>query len=122
MLQFRKKHTRTSSQKLSSKHYILTIFSLFYIGIYFHEIMNPMLKKLVKSWYDKKLQLFVNWKAISSTDLPLLKRQGMNFDKRGGWNKRGGWKIFMKSINVEGGFFLWRVEFIKIGKHGLHVY
>ena len=27
------------------------------------------------------------------------------FDKRGGWNKRGGWKIFMKSINVEGGFF-----------------
>ena len=38
------------------------------------------------------------------------------FDKRGGWNKRGGWKIFMKSINVEGGFFLWRVEFFKIGK------
>ena len=36
--------------------------------------------------------------------------------KRGGWNKRGGWKIFMKSINVEGGFFLWRVEFFKIGK------
>ena len=29
----------------------------------------------------------------------------MDFDKRGGWNKRGGWKIFMKSINVEGGFF-----------------
>ena len=28
----------------------------------------------------------------------------MDFDKRGGWNKRGGWKIFMKSINVEGGF------------------
>ena len=25
--------------------------------------------------------------------------------KRGGWNKRGGWKIFMKSINVEGGIF-----------------
>ena len=24
--------------------------------------------------------------------------------KRGGWNKRGGWKIFKKSINVEGGF------------------
>ena len=36
--------------------------------------------------------------------------------KRGGWNKRGGWKIFKKSINVEGGFFLWRVEFFKIGK------
>ena len=46
----------------------------------------------------------------------------MDFDKRGGWNKRGGWKIFMKSINVEGGFFLWRVEFFKIGKRGLHVY
>ena len=30
----------------------------------------------------------------------------MDFDKRGGWNKRGGWKIFMKSMNVEGGFFL----------------
>ena len=29
----------------------------------------------------------------------------MDFDKRGGWNKRGGWKIFMKSINVEGGIF-----------------
>ena len=41
----------------------------------------------------------------------------MDFDKcgggnkRGGWktkmdfDKRGGWKIFMKSINVEGGFF-----------------
>ena len=25
--------------------------------------------------------------------------------KRGGWNKCGGWKIFMKSINMEGGFF-----------------
>ena len=46
----------------------------------------------------------------------------MDFDKRGGWNKRGGWKIFMKSINVEGGFFLWRGEFLKIGKRGLHVY
>ena len=32
-------------------------------------------------------------------------RTKMDFDKRGGWNKRGGWKIFMKSINVEGGFF-----------------
>ena len=29
----------------------------------------------------------------------------MDFDKRGGWNKRGGWKIFMKSISVEGGYF-----------------
>ena len=26
--------------------------------------------------------------------------------KRGGWNKHGGWNIFMKSINLEGGFFL----------------
>ena len=26
--------------------------------------------------------------------------------KHGGWNKRGGWNIFMKSINLEGGFFL----------------
>ena len=25
--------------------------------------------------------------------------------KRGGWNKPGGWKIFMKSINVEGGIY-----------------
>ena len=40
----------------------------------------------------------------------------MDFDKCGGWNKRGGWNIFMKSINMEGGFFLWRVEFFKIGK------
>ena len=31
--------------------------------------------------------------------------------KRGGWNKRG-----------SGIFFLWRVEFFKIGKRGLHVY
>ena len=37
------------------------------------------------------------------------KRGGGN--KRGGWNtrmdfdKRGGWKIFMRSINEEGGFF-----------------
>ena len=27
----------------------------------------------------------------------------MDFDKRGGWNKRGGWKIFKKSLSVEGG-------------------
>ena len=46
----------------------------------------------------------------------------MDFDKCGGWNKRGGWNIFMKSINVEGGFFLRRVEFFKIGKRGLHIY
>ena len=45
----------------------------------------------------------------------------MDFDKRGGWNKRGGWKIFMKSINMEGGFFLRKVDFFKIGKRGLHV-
>ena len=32
-------------------------------------------------------------------------RPKMDFDKRGGWNKRGGWKIFMESINVEGGSF-----------------
>ena len=31
------------------------------------------------------------------------------------FDKRGGWKIFMNSINLEG-FFLWRVEFFKIGK------
>ena len=42
--------------------------------------------------------------------------------KRGGWNKHGGWNIFMKSINVVRGFFLWRVEFFKISKRGLHVY
>ena len=42
--------------------------------------------------------------------------------KCGGWNKHGGWNIFMKSINVEGDFILWRVEFFKIGKRGLHVY
>ena len=41
----------------------------------------------------------------------------IDFDKCGGWNKRGGWNIFMKSIIVEGDFFLWRVEFFKIGKH-----
>ena len=29
----------------------------------------------------------------------------MDFDKHGGWNKRGGWNKFMKSINVQGGFF-----------------
>ena len=29
----------------------------------------------------------------------------MDFTKHGGWNKCGGWKIFMKSLNVEGGFF-----------------
>ena len=28
----------------------------------------------------------------------------MDFDKSGGWNKRGGWKIFKKSLSVEGGF------------------
>jgi hypothetical protein len=28
----------------------------------------------------------------------------------------GWWKKSKKSINVEGGFFLWRVEFFKIGK------
>ena len=29
----------------------------------------------------------------------------MDFDKRGGWSKHVGLKIFMKSINVEGGFY-----------------
>ena len=29
----------------------------------------------------------------------------MDFTERGGWNKCGGWKIFMKSINMEGEFF-----------------
>ena len=29
--------------------------------------------------------------------------------------------LVMKSINMEGDFFLWRVEFFKIGKKGLHV-
>ena len=32
------------------------------------------------------------------------------------FDKHGGWKIFMNSINVEGEFFLWRVEFFKISK------
>ena len=32
------------------------------------------------------------------------------------------WKKSKESINMEGGFFLWRVEFFKIGKHGPHVY
>ena len=27
-----------------------------------------------------------------------------------------GWNIFIKSMNVEGEFFLWRVEVFKIGK------
>ena len=41
-----------------------------------------------------------------------------------GWNKRGGWNIFMKSINMECGYFFVerRVEFFKIGKRGLHIY
>ena len=52
---------------------------------------------------------------VSKTEMDFDKRGGgnkhggwntrMDFDKHGGWNKRGGWKIFMKSINVEGGFF-----------------
>jgi hypothetical protein len=37
-------------------------------------------------------------------------------NNRGGWNKRGECKKSKKSINVEGGFFLWRVKFFKIGK------
>ena len=47
-------------------------------------------------------------------------------NNRGGWNKsggeakicqitkRGGWKIFMKSINVEGGFYFVEGEMIQI--------
>ena len=30
--------------------------------------------------------------------------------------RSGGWKKSKESINMEGGFFLWRVEFFKIGK------
>jgi hypothetical protein len=49
----------------------------------------------------------------------------MDFDKHRGGNKQGwwktkmdfdksgGWNIFMKSINVEGEFILWRVEFFQ---------
>ena len=29
----------------------------------------------------------------------------MDFDKHRGWNKRGGWNIFMKSINMDWGYF-----------------
>ena len=36
-----------------------------------------------------------------------MRRVWNGFEKRGGWNKRGGWKIFVRSINVEGGFFFW---------------
>ena len=35
-------------------------------------------------------------------------------NNHGCWNKRGGWKIFIKSINVEGDFILWRVKFFKL--------
>ena len=40
-------------------------------------------------------------------------------------NEEGGngkWEIFMKSINMEAGFFLWRVKFFKSGMRGPHVY
>ena len=47
----------------------------------------------------------------------------MDFGKRGGGKKRGGWKTKM-DFDKRGGviFFLWRVEFLKIGKRGPHVY
>ena len=35
-------------------------------------------------------------------------------NNRGGWNKRGGWKIFMKSINMEGGFYFEEGEIFQI--------
>ena len=34
----------------------------------------------------------------------------------GGWNKRGGWKIFMKSINVELGFYFVEGELFQVIK------
>ena len=40
--------------------------------------------------------------------------KNLQITKRRGWNKCGGWKIFMKSINVEGGFYLWRAKFLKL--------
>ena len=59
--------------------------------------------------------------VIGSTLISLINLEvGINVEGR--QKLRGGWKIFMKSINVEGGIFLWRVEFFKIGKRGLHVY
>ena len=39
--------------------------------------------------------------------------QKWKITKRGAWNKRGGGIKNGKSINEEGGFFLWRVEFLK---------
>ena len=42
----------------------------------------------------------------------LWKKLMHNFNKRGE----------EESINVEGGFFLLRVEFFKIGKRGPHIY
>jgi hypothetical protein len=36
--------------------------------------------------------------------------------------RSGGWKKSKESINVEGGFYLWRVEFFKIGKRGPTLY
>ena len=34
--------------------------------------------------------------------------------KRGGWNKRRRWNIFMKSTNVEGGFYFVEGEILQI--------
>ena len=34
--------------------------------------------------------------------------------KSGGWNKRRGWNIFMKSINMEGGFYFVEGEIFQI--------
>ena len=34
--------------------------------------------------------------------------------KHGGWNKGRGWKIFMKSIMVEGGFYFVEGDFFQI--------
>ena len=35
-------------------------------------------------------------------------------NNHGSWNKRGGWKIFIKSINVEGGFYFVEGEIFQI--------
>ena len=80
MLHFRKKHIRTSAQKLSSCYVDLTSFSMTIHKVLprnsnFCRQFNFTLKKLVKSVQDEKL--CANWKEISSTDSPLIKRQGM---------------------------------------------
>ena len=73
---------------------------IYYLFIYLHSVIVQYIQSLI---------YYIPYSHLSNNRGGWNRRGGeakIALTKRGGWNKRGGWKIFMKSINVEGDFFV----------------